>query len=65
MREFADSISEEADEVPYTGVIKAPKVLADIVEGIAAAVYVDCDFNLKKLWTVRFSFCRSDLLGHV
>uniref|UniRef100_N1QU24 Ribonuclease 3-like protein 2 n=1 Tax=Aegilops tauschii TaxID=37682 RepID=N1QU24_AEGTA len=35
----------------------APKVLADIVEAIAAAVYVDCDFNLEKLWKVtRFLF---------
>lgn len=48
---------EEEEEVvdlePYGGrSIKAPKVLADIVESIAAAVYVDCDFNLELLWKV-------------
>lgn len=32
--------------------VKAPKVLADIVESIAAAVYIDCDFNLETLWRV-------------
>ncbi|XXG61712.1 hypothetical protein AAC387_Pa05g0252 [Persea americana] len=52
VKEFADSISEEADEVYYMSAIKAPKVLADIVEGIAAAVYVDCNLNLEILWTV-------------
>ncbi|XP_020264055.1 ribonuclease 3-like protein 2, partial [Asparagus officinalis] len=38
---------------PYGGsTIKAPKVLADIVESIAAAVYVDCNLNLEKMWMV-------------
>jgi dsRNA-specific ribonuclease len=41
---------------PYGGsVVKAPKVLADIVEAIAAAVYVDCKFDLEKLWKVFYS----------
>lgn len=52
VREFATSISEEPDEMPYTGVIKAPKVLADIVEAIAAAVYVDINFDLMRLWLI-------------
>ncbi|KAI5444160.1 hypothetical protein KIW84_012685, partial [Lathyrus oleraceus] len=29
-----------------------PKILADIVESIAAAVYVDVGFDLKKLWVI-------------
>lgn len=39
-------------ELYYAGSIEAPDVLADIVESIAAAVYVDCDFNLETLWEV-------------
>ena len=30
--------------------MKAPKVLADILESVAGAVYVDVDFNLQKFW---------------
>ena len=36
----------------YGGTVKAPKVLADIVESVAAAVYVDCQFDLQALWVV-------------
>lgn len=32
--------------------VKAPKVLADIVEAIAAAVYADSNFDLEMLWKV-------------
>ncbi|KAI3810215.1 hypothetical protein L1987_19826 [Smallanthus sonchifolius] len=32
--------------------MKAPKVLADIVESVAAAVYVDCGFNLQMVWMI-------------
>ena len=35
------------------GSVKAPKILADIVESLAAAIYVDLDFDLQKLWVVR------------
>ncbi|XP_058101267.1 ribonuclease 3-like protein 2 [Magnolia sinica] len=52
VREFSLAIRYDADEVPYDGTVKAPKVLADIVESIAAAVYVDCNFDLKVLWLV-------------
>lgn len=38
--------------VPYGGsIIKAPKVLADIVEAIIGAVFVDCNLNLEYCWT--------------
>ena len=45
-------VSQEDDPVSYGGSMKAPKILADIVESIAAAVYVDIGFNLTKLWVV-------------
>lgn len=32
--------------------MKAPKVLADIVESVAAAVFVDLQFDLKAVWLV-------------
>ena len=55
--QFTDSVKQEIEHdlgtAPYGGsVVKAPKVLADIVEAIAAAVYVDCKFDLEKLWQV-------------
>ncbi|URE18932.1 ribonuclease 3-like protein [Musa troglodytarum] len=44
---------EEIGWAPYGGsTVKAPKVLADIVESIAGAVYVDCNFDLELLWKV-------------
>ncbi|XVF77383.1 hypothetical protein PTKIN_Ptkin14bG0038600 [Pterospermum kingtungense] len=65
VREFAEVVSQEDDPVAYGGSMKAPKVLADIVESIAAAVYVDIDFDLTKLWlqepqpvTLLFEFCQ-------
>ena len=32
--------------------MKAPKVLADIVESVAGAIYVDVNFDLQRLWVV-------------
>nr|CAB3461873.1 unnamed protein product [Digitaria exilis] len=55
--QFIESVKQELEDdlatAPYGGcVVKAPKVLADIVESIAAAVYIDCKFDLEKLWKV-------------
>ncbi|KAM3696277.1 hypothetical protein ACJW31_06G026200 [Castanea mollissima] len=49
VQEFADEVSQEGDIVLH-GSIKAPKVLADIVESLAAAIYFDLNFDLQKLW---------------
>ncbi|CAJ2655827.1 unnamed protein product [Trifolium pratense] len=51
IREFVDAVQRDDDcsVVLYGGSVKAPKILADIVESIAAAVYVDVDFDLKKI----------------
>ncbi|THU60946.1 hypothetical protein C4D60_Mb07t18110 [Musa balbisiana] len=44
---------EEVGWAPYGGsTVKVPKMLADIVESIAAAIYVDCNFDLELLWKV-------------
>lgn len=47
-----NEVEQEGETVVYGGSMKAPKVLADIVESVAAAVYVDCNFDLKTLWLV-------------
>ncbi|PNX93905.1 ribonuclease 3-like protein 2-like [Trifolium pratense] len=51
IREFVDAVQRDDDcsVVLYGGSVKAPKIFADIVESIAAAVYVDVDFDLKKI----------------
>ncbi|XP_074557714.1 ribonuclease 3-like protein 2 [Curcuma longa] len=43
---------EDAGRLQHGGSIKAPKVLADIVESFAAAVYIDCHYNLETFWKV-------------
>nr|POE62062.1 ribonuclease 3-like protein 2 [Quercus suber] len=48
VQEFADEVSQEGDIVLH-GSIKAPKVLANIVESLAAAIYFDLNFDLQKL----------------
>lgn len=52
MNEFALAVQEEEDTVVHGGEVKAPKVLADIVESLAGAVYVDCNFDLRVFWEV-------------
>ncbi|XP_050370246.1 ribonuclease 3-like protein 2 [Argentina anserina] len=53
VREFTEVVSKEEDTpLVYRGSVKAPKVLADIVESIAAAIYVDLNFDLEKLWMI-------------
>ncbi|KAK2970945.1 hypothetical protein RJ640_004737 [Escallonia rubra] len=60
VKEFAIAVEQEDETEVYGGLVKAPKVLADIVESVAAAVYVDCEFDLKALWVVRVvSFANS------
>ncbi|KAL0306340.1 UNVERIFIED_CONTAM: Ribonuclease 3-like protein 2 [Sesamum radiatum] len=52
VREFVMTVEQEDEAEVYGGLVKAPKVLADIVESVAAAVYVDCNFNLKSMWLI-------------
>ncbi|XP_028799324.1 ribonuclease 3-like protein 2 [Neltuma alba] len=50
--EFAEIVSQEGGFVTYGGSVKAPKVLADIVESIAAAVYVDVHYDIHTFWAI-------------
>ncbi|KAF9623368.1 hypothetical protein IFM89_001288 [Coptis chinensis] len=55
VNEFSLAIKkeEQACEISaYGGKVKTPKVLVDIVEPVAAAVYVDAKFDLKFMWEV-------------
>ncbi|KAL1189689.1 Ribonuclease 3-like protein 2 [Cardamine amara subsp. amara] len=53
VKEFSEAVSKEDDDsVAYGGLVKAPKVLADIVESIAGAVYIDVNFDLQSLWVI-------------
>ncbi|KAF9588213.1 hypothetical protein IFM89_008283 [Coptis chinensis] len=55
VNEFSLAIKEEEESyenLAYGGKVKAPKILADIVEAIAAAIYVDVKFDLKFMWEV-------------
>ncbi|KAI5571138.1 hypothetical protein POPTR_011G086700v4 [Populus trichocarpa] len=54
VKEFSDAVSGEDDDdaLVYGGSIKAPKILADIVESVAAAVYVDVDLDLQTFWVI-------------
>ncbi|KAF8009115.1 hypothetical protein BT93_J0186 [Corymbia citriodora subsp. variegata] len=45
---FARAVEEEADDVPHGGSVTAPKVLADIVESVAGAIFKDVDSNVKQ-----------------
>lgn len=52
IRQFTLAIQDEGDvAITYGGSVTAPKFLADIVESIAAAIYIDdFQFDLVKLW---------------
>lgn len=52
VRDFIIAVQQEEELEVHGGVMKAPKILADIVESVAAAVYVDCGFDLVRLWVV-------------
>ncbi|CAL5392757.1 unnamed protein product [Camellia sinensis] len=52
VRDFTLAVQHEADSVVYGGTVIAPKVLADIVESVAAAVYVDRQFDLQAFWVI-------------
>uniref|UniRef100_A0A7N0U1Y8 DRBM domain-containing protein n=1 Tax=Kalanchoe fedtschenkoi TaxID=63787 RepID=A0A7N0U1Y8_KALFE len=47
VKEFALAVLDEKDNAIYSGAVKAPKVLADIVESVAAAIY-----SVQHLWQV-------------
>ncbi|KAE9461648.1 hypothetical protein C3L33_06441, partial [Rhododendron williamsianum] len=51
IEEFALKVRHD-DAVTYGDRLKAPKLLADLVESIAAAIFVDCGCDLKEFWLI-------------
>ncbi|KAF6169265.1 hypothetical protein GIB67_013695 [Kingdonia uniflora] len=52
IQDFVTAIRQEGEVEQFGGKVKAPKVLADIVESVAAAIYIDLNYDLKRLWDV-------------
>ncbi|KAF3328843.1 ribonuclease 3-like protein 2-like isoform X1 [Carex littledalei] len=54
VEEFTKAVVQEPEEDQIYGgsTKKAPKVLADVVESIAAAIYEDSSFNLDVMWKI-------------
>ncbi|XP_009145633.1 ribonuclease 3-like protein 2 [Brassica rapa] len=50
--EFSEAVCKEDDSVYYGGLVKAPKVLADLLESVAGAVYIDVNFDLQRFWVI-------------
>ncbi|CAH8278259.1 unnamed protein product, partial [Arabidopsis lyrata] len=51
--EFIDMMGKEddPDPDPYR-VVKAPKILANLVAAVAGAVYIDVNYNVQRLWEI-------------
>ncbi|XP_015089687.1 ribonuclease 3-like protein 2 [Solanum pennellii] len=52
----------------YGGMIKAPKVLADIVESVMGAVFLDCGFDVNAVWVIDLqrptrAYCYAEYVG--
>lgn len=45
---------KEDDPFPSYGRRKTPKLLSDLVQSVAGAVYIDMNFDVKRLWEVCF-----------
>ncbi|CAH2046367.1 unnamed protein product [Thlaspi arvense] len=52
VKEFSEEVSKEDDPFSYGGSVKARKILSDLVESIAGAVYVDVNFDIQRLWEI-------------
>ncbi|CAI9756860.1 unnamed protein product [Fraxinus pennsylvanica] len=52
--EFVTSVNQEKEAEMYGGLVKAPRILADILKSVAAAVYVDTGFSIKIMWKISF-----------
>uniref|UniRef100_M1B5A4 Ribonuclease III n=1 Tax=Solanum tuberosum TaxID=4113 RepID=M1B5A4_SOLTU len=52
VKEFVITVQQEEEMEFYGGMIKTPKVLADIVESVMGAVYLDCGFDVNAVWVI-------------
>ncbi|KAM3203968.1 ribonuclease 3-like protein 2 isoform X1 [Capsicum annuum] len=52
VKEFVIAVKQEEEMEFHGGMIKAPKVLADIVEAVMGAVFLDCGFDVNAFWVI-------------
>ncbi|KAM3343257.1 ribonuclease 3-like protein 2 isoform X1 [Capsicum galapagoense] len=52
VKEFVIAVKQEEEMEFHGGMIKAPKVLADIVESVMGAVFLDCGFDVNAFWVI-------------
>jgi len=41
--------------------IEVPKVLGDIFESLAAAIFIDSQFNLNIVWQIYYNFMKNEI----
>jgi endoribonuclease Dicer len=51
----------EEDEVQLAEAVDVPKVLGDLFEALAAAIYLDSNKNLATVWKVFYRFMAKEL----
>ncbi|PHU01203.1 hypothetical protein BC332_30990 [Capsicum chinense] len=54
VKEFMIAVQQEKEMEFHGGIIKAQKVLTDIVESVMGAVFLDCGFDVNAFWVVSF-----------
>ncbi|KAK8488497.1 hypothetical protein V6N13_016350 [Hibiscus sabdariffa] len=50
VKKYEEEVKQGTDHRNFT--VRSPNILADIVEALAGAVYVDLNFDSAKLWTI-------------
>jgi len=51
----------EEDEVRIAEAVEVPKVLGDLFESIAGAIYLDSGLNLQEVWRVYYRLMRQEI----
>jgi endoribonuclease Dicer len=51
----------EEDEVRIAEAVEVPKVLGDLFESLAGAIYVDSGLNLQEVWRVYYRLMRQEI----
>ena len=53
----------EEGETNIAEYVEVPKVLADLFESLAGAVYLDSGLNLEEVWRVYYRLMRNEMAG--
>jgi endoribonuclease Dicer len=51
----------EEDEVRIAEAVEVPKVLGDLFESLAGAIYLDSGLNLQEVWRVYYRLMRREI----